>query len=359
MFGIYIHIPYCTQKCIYCDFYSTATRKSKTSYLEALSEEFENRKNELSGSARTVYFGGGTPTNLTKEELEYVFTALKRSFDLSACEEMTVEANPEHLSADYLSFLRQLGFNRISIGVQSFEDEDLRFLNRRHTSKEAKHAILEARKQGFENISLDLMYNLPHQTLSKWEANLEQALRLSPEHISCYSLTVEEGTMLDRLVQTGKVSLPSEEESLRMFDYAMDRLDREGYEHYEVSNYCKPHFRSQHNSSYWHFVPYLGFGASAHSFDGQVRKWNPESIEAYIGMIKGNTYPEKETLSLKDRYNEYIMLSLRCKEGISREYIAEHFPDFLNHYDKNLSRISAYLSQSWHLQNRIAVELML
>ncbi len=359
MSGVYVHIPYCTQKCIYCDFYSLATRKSKKAYLEALVREMQLRKDYLQEPIKTLYFGGGTPSNLDKEEMSFVFNSLKSTFDLSSCEELTVEANPEHLEEQYLSFLRRLGFNRISIGVQSFKDNDLKTLRRRHNSEQAIGAITKARQQGFDNISLDLMFNLPNQTTLAWKQNLEKAVELLPEHLSCYSLTVEEGTILSSMIDKGKIDLPSEQESLAQFDLTMQYLSEAGYEHYEVSSYCKPHFHSRHNVSYWIGEPYLGLGASAHSFNLREREWNPASLELYEQNISKALPPEKEILSLKDRYNEYIMLSLRTAKGIDRNHIATHYPDFLPHYDKQLKRCEAYLKDYWHLQNRIAVELML
>ncbi len=359
MSGIYVHIPYCTQKCIYCDFYSSPTRKSKKAYLEALVREMQLRKNYLQEPVRTLYFGGGTPSNLDMEEMGFVFESLKSTFDLSDCQEITVEANPEHLNGEYLSFLRRLGFNRISIGVQSFKNEDLKTLHRRHNSAQAEEAIVMARRQGFENISIDLMFNLPNQDSEAWKENLEKAIALSPEHLSCYSLTLEEGTILNRMVEKGLIDLPSEEESLAQFDLTMQMLCAAGYEHYEVSSYCKPDMHSRHNCSYWTGEPYLGLGASAHSFNLRSRSWNPSDIELYRQNISLNQPPETETLTLKDRYNEYIMLSLRTAKGIDRNHIAEHYPQFLSHYDKQLTRSSAYTKEPWHLQNRLAVELML
>lgn len=359
MSGLYIHIPYCSQKCIYCDFYSVATRKSKKEYLQALVKEMQNRKSYLSNPIRTLYFGGGTPTNLDFDEMILVFDSLKSSFDLTKCEEITMEANPEHLNADYLDFLRRKGVNRLSIGIQSFKDSDLKTLCRKHDSTQAIKAFQDARKAGFENISIDLMFNLPNQTSRAWEENLNKALELSPEHISCYSLTVEEGTILDKLVKKGKLSLPDEDEMLRQFDLTMQVLQQEGYEHYEVSNYCKPNMRSRHNTSYWQGEEYLGLGASAHSFNCKSRSWNPANIETYVRNITLEIEPESETLSIEDRYNEYIMLSLRTAEGTEREHIAKHFPQFLSHYDKQLRKVSDLLPQRWHLVNQIAVELIL
>lgn len=359
MSGLYIHIPYCSQKCIYCDFFSVATRKSKKEYLQALAKEIQNRKNYLSNPIKTLYFGGGTPSNLDFDELNLVFDSLKSNFDLTKCEEITFEANPEHLNYEYLTFLRRKGINRLSIGIQSFKDSDLKTLCRKHDSQQAIHAYKAARQAGFENISLDLMFNLPNQTTQAWKQNLEKAIELSPEHLSCYSLTIEEGTILDKMIQKGKFTLPNEDEILTQFDLSMQMLSQAGYEHYEVSNYCKPDLRSKHNTSYWQGEEYLGLGASAHSFNQKTRSWNPANISSYIDLIENNAEPETEQLNLQDRYNEYIMLSLRTAEGIDRNHIAKHFPQFLSHYDKQLRKVSDMLQQRWHLINSIAVELML
>ena len=359
MSGLYIHIPYCSQKCIYCDFFSVATRKSKDEYLKALAKEMHLRKDYIKSPVQTLYIGGGTPSSLDCEQLEFVVKNINANFDLSACRELTIEANPENINEEYVDCLLRLGFNRLSMGVQSFDNSDLRLLGRRHDNLKATEAIRIARLRGFNNISIDLMFNLPNQTLKKWEANIDKAIELNCEHLSCYSLTVEQNTMLDKLVAKGKLTLPDEEESLAQFDLTMNKLSAAGYDHYEVSNYCKGGFRSLHNTSYWQGVEYLGLGASAHSFDLESRSHNPANIQQYIDMIAQGLAPQKEFLSPKDRYNEYIMLSLRCKEGIDRKQIEERFPQFLSHFDKQMEKASKYLLLPWHTIDRAAVELML
>ena len=326
MAGIYIHIPYCSQKCIYCNFYSIATKKSKDNYIRAIIKEIEKRNTYLSTPIKTLYFGGGTPTCLNKEQITQIIFALKENLDLSHLEEATIEANPEDANPEFLEHLLNLGFNRISYGIQSFNDDDLKLLNRRHNSKTAINAIELSRKVGFSNISFDLMFNLPNMTLEKWEKNLEKAIELNPEHISCYSLTLEEGTMLDKLVNKKVISLPYENESIIQFNKTKSYLEQAGFEHYEISNYCKPGFKSKHNSSYWRAEEYLGLGAAAHSFNISSRSWNPENIEEYISNIDNNISPFTEILSEEDKYKEYIMLSLRTKEGINSKYIKENFP---------------------------------
>lgn len=359
MAGIYIHIPYCSQKCIYCNFYSIATKRSKDNYIKALIKEIEKRNTYLSSPIKTLYFGGGTPTCLNKEQIEEIIIALKQNFDLTLSEEVTIEANPEDANPEFLEHLLNLGFNRISYGIQSFNDDDLKLLNRRHNSETAINAIELSRKVGFSNISFDLMFNLPNMTLEKWEKNLEKAIELNPEHLSCYSLTLEEGTMLDKLVKKKIISLISENNSVIQFNKTKSYLEQAGFEHYEISNYCKPGFKSKHNSAYWKAEEYIGLGAAAHSFNISSRSWNPENIEQYISNIENNIEPFTEILSEKDKYNEYIMLSLRTKEGIDSKYIEENFPQYFEHFNKQKEKAKEYFNTPWLLSDRIAIELMI
>lgn len=359
MAGIYVHIPYCSQKCIYCNFYSIATKKSKDNYIQALIKEIEKRNNYLPTPIKTLYFGGGTPTCLNKEQIEEIIIALKQNFDLSHLEEATIEANPEDANSNLLEFLLKQGFNRISYGIQSFDDQDLRLLNRKHNSKTAIEAIELSRKVGFSNISFDLMFNLPNMTCEKWGKNLEKAIKLNPEHLSCYSLTLEEGTMLDKLVKKKIISLIPENNSVIQFNKTKSFLEQAGFEHYEISNYCKPGFKSKHNSSYWRTEEYLGLGAAAHSFNIYSRSWNPENIEEYIYNIDNNISPFTEILSEEDKYNEYIMLSLRTKEGIDEKYIENNFPQYLPHFKRQKEKAKDLFKDPWLLNDRIALELMI
>lgn len=359
MAGIYVHIPYCSQKCIYCNFYSIATKKSKDNYIQALVKEIEKRNNYLSAPIKTLYFGGGTPTCLNKEQITQIIFALKENFDLSHLEEATIEANPEDANPEFLQHLLNLGFNRISYGIQSFNDDDLKLLNRRHNSKTAINAIELSRKVGFSNISFDLMFNLPNMTLEKWEKNLEKAIELNPEHLSCYSLTLEEGTMLNKLVNKKIISLPYENESVIQFNKTKSFLEQAGFEHYEISNYCKPGFKSKHNSAYWRAEEYLGLGAAAHSFNIYSRSWNPENIEEYISNIDNNISPFTEILSEEDKYNEYIMLALRTKEGIDEKYIENNFPQYFPHFKRQKEKAKDLFKNPWLLNDRIALELMI
>lgn len=359
MAGIYVHIPYCSQKCIYCNFYSIATKKSKDNYIQALVKEIEQRNNYLSTPIKTLYFGGGTPTCLNKNQITQIIFALKENLDLSHLEEATIEANPEDANPEFLQHLLNLGFNRISYGIQSFNDDDLKLLNRRHNSKTAINAIELSRKVGFSNISFDLMFNLPNMTLEKWKKNLEKAIELNPEHLSCYSLTLEEGTMLDKLVNKKIISLPYENESVIQFNKTKSFLEQAGFEHYEISNYCKPGFKSKHNSAYWRAEEYIGLGASAHSFNISSRSWNPENIEEYISNIDNNISPFTEILSEEDKYNEYIMLALRTKEGVDEKYIENNFPQYLSYFKRQKEKAKDLFKNPWLLNDRIALELML
>lgn len=359
MAGIYVHIPYCSQKCIYCNFYSIATKKSKDNYIQALIKEIEKRNNYLSNPIKTLYFGGGTPTCLNKNQITQIIFTLKENLDLSLLEEATIEANPEDANPEFLEHLLNLGFNRISYGIQSFNDDDLKLLNRRHNSKTAINAIELSKKVGFSNISFDLMFNLPNMTLENWEKNLEKAIELNPEHLSCYSLTLEEGTMLDKLINKKIISLPYENESIIQFNKTKSYLEQAGFEHYEISNYCKPGFKSKHNSAYWRTEEYLGLGAAAHSFNIYSRSWNPENIEEYISNIDNNISPFTEILSEEDKYNEYIMLSLRTKEGIDEKYIENNFPQYLPHFKRQKEKAKDLFKNPWLLNDRIALELMI
>lgn len=375
MSGLYIHIPYCKQKCIYCDFYSSATRESKENYIKALTKEISLRKDYLDKPLRTIYFGGGTPSTLSKEEISLIFKAIKDNFDLSLLEETTFEANPEHLNKDYLDFLISTPINRLSLGTQSFDDNDLKTLGRKHSSLESIEVIKNAQRIGFDNISIDLMFNLPSMSLDKWKANLYKAMDLNIQHISAYSLSVEEGTMLDKLIAKKRLSIPSETEQLEQFNYAIDFLESNGFEHYETSNYATKGFRSIHNSNYWNNTPYLGVGASAHSFNGNERRWNISSIDNYSLIINSNSkedYFEKEILSEKDLYNEYIMVGIRTKEGLDKNFVERNFSEnYLKEFNKtiqslkdrnlveeNSQNIFTLTRKAIEISNQIALELI-
>lgn len=334
MAGLYIHVPFCAKRCLYCDFYSNTEMKYKMPYLDALVREMELRKTYLDGEPlETIYFGGGTPSQLSAADLERLFEAIDRHFDIGGCREITLEANPDDLTDAYVTALRDLPFNRISMGVQSFDAADLRFLNRRHTGPEAIRAIETCRGNGFENLSIDLMYGLPGQTEEGWKANIEQALALDIPHLSAYHLIYEEGTALYKLKESGKIAPVTEEASLRFFTLLIDSLEKAGYLHYEISNFARPGWFSKHNSAYWTGKKYLGLGPSAHSYDGLEREWNVASLDAYIkGIEEGVPALEKEPLDLRTRYNDYIITRLRTMWGIDLVDLQAEFGEALREY---------------------------
>lgn len=334
MAGIYIHIPFCKTRCIYCDFYSTTRSELKQHYIRALCQELQTRKDYLKEEpVETIYFGGGTPSQLAEEDFKEVFKAIGEVYGLRAAEEITLEANPDDLTEEYVSMLRTLPFNRISMGIQTFDDPTLKLLNRRHDAVQAVKAVEHCRRAGFQNISIDLIYGLPGETDQRWERDLQQAVGLDVEHISAYHLTYEEGTRIYEMLQSHRISEVDEESSVRFFSALMDTLGAAGYEHYEISNFCKPGMYSRHNTAYWKGIPYLGCGPSAHSFNAETREWNTASLEGYIKSIEeGQRSSETEILDKVTRYNEYIMTSLRTMWGISLTYTEEAFGTELCQY---------------------------
>jgi oxygen-independent coproporphyrinogen-3 oxidase len=327
MAGLYIHVPFCVKRCVYCDFYSHTQLRHKESFLIAIMEEMAMRKDYLAGETlNTVYFGGGTPSLLTPADWERIFEAVYRLFPVGENAEITLEANPDDLTPAYVSSLRRLPFNRISIGIQSFSDEDLRFLCRRHSGSQAITAVRLCRENGYGNISIDLMYGLPGQTPARWEENIEEALRLNPVHLSAYHLTYETHTRLYRMKEEGRIQPVDEEVSLSLFTLLTDRLTDAGYQHYEISSFAKPGYLSLHNSSYWTGEKYLGIGPSAHSYNKESRQWNVSSLPHYIrSMQNGASCHETELLNIHNKYNEYILTGLRTQWGISLSHILTIF----------------------------------
>ncbi len=333
MAGIYIHIPFCKRRCLYCAFYSSTQHNEQQRYCEALCKELRLRSNYIIGVVNTVYFGGGTPSTLTVQQLGTILGAIKENFTLSPTAEITIETNPDDLTPEYLATLRSLSFNRLSMGVQSFDDRQLKALGRRHTAQRASQAVEDARAAGFENISIDLMFALPSSTLDEWQQSIEQAIALHPTHISAYNLTYEEGTPLYRALQEGSIKAIDEEENLAQFATLIDTLGAAGYRHYEISNFALPGYESRHNSSYWHDVPYLGCGAAAHSYDGHSRRWNIADIKAYIKAIdSGEPNFEIEHLSPSEQYNDAILTRLRTTDGVPVDWIRQRFGDRLTDY---------------------------
>ncbi|MDR0987912.1 MAG: radical SAM family heme chaperone HemW [Prevotellaceae bacterium] len=327
MAGIYLHIPFCKSRCIYCDFYSSTHLSYRERYVRALCLELTRRKSYLNGEpVRTLYLGGGTPSTLASNQLEMLFDTVERIYGLEQLEEITLEANPDDLSDNYLCMLRSFPINRLSIGIQTLDNALLQRLGRRHSAQEAVEAVRRCRRAGFNNLSIDLMYGLPDETGEQWSADLQQALQLQVEHISAYHLTYEAGTVLDKMRKQGLVRPVDEERSLRFFTLLTDTLTGAGYEQYELSNFARPSYRSRHNSAYWQGVPYLGCGAAAHSYNGTSRRWNVASVTAYMRAIEQDLQTgETEQLDATTRYNEYVLTRLRTREGISLQVVAADF----------------------------------
>ncbi len=327
MAGLYIHIPFCTKRCLYCDFFSNTEMKYKEPYLSAVIRELELRKDYLEGEpVETIYFGGGTPSQLQAADFSRIFEAIHRLFDVSPCAEITLEANPDDMTPGYVAGLQTLPFNRVSMGVQSFKEEDLRFLNRRHNREQALLAVDLCKKNGLENISVDLIYGLPGQNLEEWKQNLDTVISLDIPHISAYHLIYEEGTALYKLKEAGKITPVDEDLSVALFTSLIDRLTANGYLHYEISNFARPGMLSRHNSSYWIGKKYLGIGPSAHSYNGQNRQWNISSLPGYLQAIdKGVPDIEIENLDINTRYNDFIITGLRTMWGIKFNEIQHQF----------------------------------
>ena len=318
MSSLYLHIPFCRRRCIYCDFYSSVRTGWRERYVSALCLELECRRGYLVDPVRTVYFGGGTPSLLSIAQLGRIFGVIDRVWGMGSVEEVTMEANPDDLSREYVEALRRdLPFNRLSIGIQTFDDVRLRRLGRRHSAEQAVRAVERSRQAGFGNVSIDLIYGLPGESLEDWRRDLDVAVGLGVEHISAYHLTFEEGTVLYGLLRRGRVRKPEEELSVAMSELLEDCLAAAGYVHYEVSNFCLPGCHSRHNWSYWDGSSYVGVGASAHSYDGRSREWNVASLSEYVeGMERGCRCMEREVLTVDMRYNERVLTALRTCVGL-------------------------------------------
>ena len=334
MAGIYIHIPFCKRRCIYCDFFSTTQSEKKPTYIHALCQELEMRKNYLEGEEiETIYLGGGTPSQLTEEELNEIFTNLYNIYKVKEDAEITLEANPDDLTPEYVSMLRRLPINRISMGIQTFQEETLKLLHRRHTARQAIEAFQRCREAGFRNISIDLMYGLPGETLDTWKEDLQQAIALHPEHISAYHLIYEEGTALWKLREEHQVEEADEDLSVTLFKTLINELKQAGYQHYEISNFCLPGLHSRHNSSYWTGKKYLGCGPSAHSFNGSSRQWNIASLDNYLkGIASRKPNYEIEELDLYTRYNDFVITSIRTCWGMSLSRLRSEYGEELYRY---------------------------
>ncbi len=334
MAGIYLHIPFCKRRCIYCDFYSTTQNEKKAAYINALCRELDQRKSYLEGEKiETIYLGGGTPSQLEAKDFEQIFQALYRLYEISPEAEITIEANPDDLTDEYVGMLRTFPFNRLSMGIQTFQEDILRLLHRRHTAQQAVEAFNRCRKAGFTNISIDLMYGLPGETLQTWETDLRQAVSMKPEHISAYHLIYEEGTVLWKLREQHRVEEADEDLSVSLFTQLIHKLKDNGYQHYEISNFCLPEMHSRHNSSYWTGKKYLGCGPSAHSYNGISRQWNVASLDRYIEQVNnGQTYFEVEDLDLYTRYNDFVITTIRTMWGMQLDALKEQFGEKLYNY---------------------------
>lgn len=327
MAGIYLHIPFCKQACHYCDFHFSTSLQNKDAFLTALRAEIFHKKNYLGGhKIHTVYFGGGTPSILSGDEILRIFDALHLNFDIAPDAEITLEANPDDLDEKKIKELKQTPVNRFSIGIQSFSDADLKWMNRAHTSAEAVRAVKASQNAGFENISIDLIYGLPELDNHRWRNNLQTAFALEVKHISAYNLTVEKGTALGHAVKSGKAKDVDEEKSAEQFEIMLEAMKNAGFIQYEISNFCKDGMFSKHNSNYWKKEHYIGLGPSAHSFNGVSRQWNVSNNAVYIkGMEEGRVECEWEELTVEQRYNEYILTSLRTMWGTDLNYVRSEF----------------------------------
>jgi oxygen-independent coproporphyrinogen III oxidase len=339
MSGIYIHIPFCKQACHYCDFHFSTSMKKKDEMVLALAKEIGMRKPFDSAQddniIETIYFGGGTPSVLSNDEINFLISEVYKNYKVVENPEITLEANPDDLSAERILELSKSPINRLSIGIQSFYEEDLKMMNRAHNSAEAKKCLEEATKY-FDNISLDLIYGIPGMSDEMWQQNIQTALDFGVPHISSYALTVEPKTALSKLIQTGKIAEPQDEVASNHFMILVEMLQNNGFIHYELSNFGKENYFSKNNSAYWLGKKYIGIGPSAHSYDGEKRGWNIANNSLYIKAIQNNELPiETETLTISDRYNEYIMTGLRTIWGVSLDRIEKEFGlEYLNYLKK-------------------------
>ncbi len=372
MAGLYLHIPFCKQACHYCNFHFSTSLKQKPAMVQAILKELGWRQDYLENKTLTsIYFGGGTPSLLDEAELNAIFEKIDRLFNIASDAEITLEANPDDLTLEKLQSLKQTPVNRLSIGIQSFAEADLQFMNRAHNATEAKVCIENALNTGFKNLTVDLIYGSPTTSDTQWIENVELVTSYGIPHLSCYALTVEEKTALAHFVKTGKAPAIEEEQAARQFEILIQLLENKGYEHYEISNFAKPGWYARHNSSYWLGEPYLGVGPAAHSFDGKnTRQWNVANNARYMGVLedwKGGRLEdwkigrvenenmeglfEQEILSLAQRYNEYVMTSLRTMWGTQLAQIQKFGQVFESHF---LHIVKDFISKGWVIQTKDA-----
>jgi len=342
MSGIYFHIPFCKVKCNYCDFYKSTDLSNVSSLLLAIEKELAIREDYLTDKKiETIYFGGGTPSVLKKEELQKLLELISANYDVSTNAEITFEANPDDLSPEYLDQLISSGINRLSIGIQSFSDSDLKFMGRRHNAQQAIDAVANAQRAGFSNISVDLIYGIPEMSFQQWKANLETVFSLNVQHLSAYHLTYHEGTPMWSNLQKGVFNEVDEDESIQQFEELISASANQGFIHYEISNFALEGFYSKHNSSYWNQKEYLGLGPSAHSFNKTTRFWNVSDVKMYSEMIlQGKNAGEFEELTIVDKYNDYLITGLRTIWGIDKNYIMSEFGTEIQiHFNNNCQRL--------------------
>ena len=346
MAGIYIHIPFCKKACHYCNFHFSTQLKYIDDFTKAIIQEIEIQKNYLSQPIETLYFGGGTPSLLPMDDFHKILDKLRSVYSLDSNIEFTIEANPDDIQPKQVNAWKKAGVNRLSIGIQSFQPAALQWMNRAHTTEQAHEAIRAAQGEGIENISIDLIYGTPHLTNDDLKADLAMIDQYQIQHLSCYALTVEEKTALHAMIQNKKIDRVHPEHQAAHFEIITNYTEKIGMEHYEISNFSKPGFRSKHNSNYWKGIPYLGLGPSAHSYNKNTRQWNVANNQLYFSTLEKKELPfEIEQLPVATKYNEYMMISLRCMEGFSLEYITQNFgPEFHAH---TLEITQGFLAKKW------------
>jgi oxygen-independent coproporphyrinogen-3 oxidase len=339
MAGVYLHIPFCRKLCFYCDFYHLISPPDTSAFIQAVLKEISLRKEYLgTEKVNTIYLGGGTPSVFSLKDLGEIMETVRRQFIVDEKAEVTIEVNPDDINRDYLTGLRNIGINRISMGVQSWRDEDLKMLNRRHDSARAVAALNDCFDSGFSNVSIDLIYGIPGMGPVEWESNLDYSFTFDIKHLSAYHLTIENGTVFGKMKEKGLLTEVDEDLSTILFNTLLTRTEKEGFIQYEISNFGKPDYFSQHNSNYWKQVPYIGLGPSAHSFNGYSRQWNKSDLKGYIKAVsRGEADFEIEELDQRTKFNEYIMTSLRTMWGIDLDYVESIFEKEGYDYVVNLS----------------------
>ena len=346
MAGIYIHIPFCKKACHYCNFHFSTQINYIDQFTKAIIKEIEIQKNYLSAPIETLYFGGGTPSLLPMDNFHKILDKLKSVYAFNSDIEFTIEANPDDIQPEQVNAWRKAGVNRLSIGIQSFQPAALHWMNRAHTSDQAHQAIRTAQREGIPNLSVDLIYGTPHLTNEDLMADLEIIHQYQIQHLSCYALTVEDKTALHSMIQNKKIDRVHPEQQAAHFEIITKYTEKIGMEHSEISNFSKPGFRSKHNSNYWKGIPYLGLGPSAHSYNQKTRQWNVANNQLYFSTLEKNELPyEIEELSTATKFNEYMMISLRCMEGYSLAYIGHHFGPQFHEHTINITK--GFLAKDW------------